>query len=173
MKIYIIVEDTYAIEGLKRLIKRIEVPNEVKVVIKSLPICSNKMQRIVKAALKDYDKVIVIKDSECNDPNEVRREIREKHLSSEASKGEVITVVPCIEEWPCKALRLKNCDVAPCNAGPLSSINEYWMRKHRKDYAKKYLPYVLEEAFSGLSIDELRRISPSLGKLLKELLPNH
>ncbi len=172
MRIYVIVEDTYAVEALRKLIKRIELPNEIKVVIKSLPICSNKMQRIVRAALKDYDKVIVIKDSECNDPNEVKEKIRENHLSSsETSKSEVIITVPCIEEWPCKALRLKNCDVAPCNAGPISSINEYWKRKHRRDYAKKYLPYVLEEAFSSLSIDELRNLSPSLGKLLKELLP--
>ncbi len=171
MRIYIVVEDMYAKEAIKTLLKTFNLWKPRDFEIRSFPICSNKMKRIVKAALENFDKVVVLVDSETRDPREVEQEIKEKHLGF-SQKGRIIVVTPCLEEWPCKVLSLKNCDVAPCSLGPIKALKEYWKQRHGRDYEKKLLPIAMEKAFSNignLSYEYICTLSPSLCNFLKEI----
>jgi len=169
LKIYVIVEDRYAVEVVK-LIAR-ELATTSKIVVRSIPICSNKMSKIARAALKEFDKVVILVDSEGRNPREVERRIEEKHLAEGAGKSVVIVVDPCLEAWPCRILELSNCSVAPCSLGPAKSLNEYWRKKHRRDYAKRDLPAAVKEALSTVhrSTKALEKLPESLRKLIDEL----
>ncbi|MCD6195293.1 MAG: hypothetical protein J7J82_00705 [Staphylothermus sp.] len=147
-RIFIATEDTYAKNALKILIKELFGKHILqRTEIHSLSPCSSKMTRILRAALLDDDigMVIVLVDAETNNPKQVTENIYHKHLRTEHDKAHVIALNPCIEEWPCTILGLKNCNTAPCVMGPARSIDEYWMKKHGQKYRKSLLPDIFKE----------------------------
>ena len=147
-RVFIATEDTYARNALKILVHGL-FGNKFLTKIEIYPLrpCSSKMSRILRAALLDDDviAVVVLVDSETRDPDEVVEEIYHKHLGNRCDKAYVISLNPCIEEWPCTILGLKNCNTAPCSMGPARSINEYWVKEHGKKYRKSFLPDVFRE----------------------------
>jgi len=139
--------------------------------VEALRPCSGKMARILRAALMDYGRVVLV-DAEDRRPEDVEREVAERHLSGGGGRGLVVAARPCIEEWACHALRLEVCGDVPPDVGPLRSIDQYWRRRHERPYQKRFLPMLFEEAFSGVDLDEVVKRSVSLRRFLEALLKN-
>ena len=111
-------EDSYAKEAVPRLLYKLGVAGRVDVRVEVLRPCSGKMARILRAALMDYGRVVLV-DAEDRRPEDVEREVAERHLSGGGGRGLVVAARPCIEEWACYALRLEGCDAAPPTWAPL------------------------------------------------------
>ncbi len=146
-RVFIAVEDVYAVRAISDLLHRRGLSLE-NIVVAHLPPCSSKMQRVINAHAARGSRIIVIVDAENLPSEEVERRVREKH-SPVNTRIEVIAVDPCMEAIACEALGLKNCRVKPCSRGPLSSVNEYWRRRHGRDYEKRFLPRLFADAGVG------------------------
>ncbi len=168
-RVFIAVEDTYARNALKLLIQHLFKQHQLRIDIHSLRPCSSKMTRILKASILDENivAVIVLVDSETKKPVDVIKEIYSKHLM-ERDKSYVIALRPCIEEWPCTILGLKNCNTAPCSMGPARSINEYWVKEHGRGYRKRFLVDVFREMLKQVRIESVDK--PSTLKEFIEIL---
>jgi len=170
-KVFICIDDIRGKPAIDLLIKRLNISIK-KYTIVSLNPCSSKMTRIIRAALKEYDKVIIITDTETRKPEEIVNSIRDKHLLTHSQNAEIIPVKPCIENWPCALLGLKNCEEPPCSEGPIKSLTEYWMKKHSRKYMKKYLFEVLREAldkYDSRGLENNAQIPESLKKFIEAL----
>ncbi len=172
IRIFISVDDRRGTRAIEYLIKQIDRGDMINAVVKSLMPCSSKMTRILNAAIRSYDHVIVLTDAETNNPEELAQIIIGKH-GLDAENVKVIPVKPCIESWPCSILGLKNCNRSPCSEGPVASLNNYMKKHHRRDYKKKYLYDVFMEAFHECNCEELikdNRVPPSLKMFVSHIL---
>jgi len=150
-RVFISLDDRRGVRALELLLQKACLYDKADFTITSLGPCSDKMRRILNAVVGEFDYVIVITDTEGRDPQTVAREMVERHKLVAHHNVRVIPVSPCLENWPCEVLGLKNCRLAPCRAGPTRSISDYWMQKHGRLYEKKFLLDVFEEAFSAIT----------------------
>ena len=149
MTIFIAIEDVYGVEVVKKILGNFGYDKELKegiIVVDHLRPCSSKMSRILKSHIKLGHYVIVIVNSECRDPNDVKIDIVNNHLSSIPNdRFTIIINTPCIEYWFCEILNLKNCKVCPCKAGPQHSLNKYCLKKYNTRYEKKFLHKLISD----------------------------
>ena len=150
-RVFISLDDRRGVRALEFLLQKTCLYDKADFTIVSLGPCSSKMKRTLNAVVREFDYVIVITDTEGRDPRTVAREIVERHGLTAHHNVKVIPVSPCLESWPCEALGLKNCGLAPCRAGPTRSISDYWMQRHGHLYEKRFLPDVFREAFSAIT----------------------
>ena len=161
-RVFIVVEDTYAPHALRQVLRRRGFSLN-SIVIVRLEVCSRKMERIVKAHIMQGSRVVVIADAEQEQPRHRERWIREKH--GLGSSADIIIVAPCMEALACEALGLRGCREKPCSNGPLQAVNTYWRRRHGRDYDKRFLPNLLQEADTGNRLDQV----PEFKKLIEIL----
>ncbi len=124
--------------------------------------CSSKMSRILNATSKSFNHVIVLTDTEIYSIEEIINNLKTRHKPY-SNNIYIIPIKPCLENWPCSVLGLKNCEESPCSEGLVKSLNDYWRRIHNVSYRKKHLPQVFKEAFQEtISIKDLLKASSSL-----------
>ena len=162
-KVFIVVEDTYAPHALKRVLRK-RSPNLAGIEVVHLNVCSKKMERIVKAHIKQGSRVVIIADAEHMQAKLREEQIRKRHGLS--SNVKIIIADPCMEALACEALGLRRCREKPCGEGPLSEVKVYWRRKHGRDYDKRFLPDLFSEADG--SSNRLDRV-PEFRELTKAL----
>ena len=153
LKVFLIPEDTYGASFLKALINRLKaeglLPPGVNIVKDwKLPgRCRPKLERMVKAAYDDYDRIIVVADAEGRDVRGVRKEL-EIHIPDFCRpKVRIIILDYCIEEWVCVGLGVR------FEENPVRALKDY-LRKQRgakTDYHKYMLPDFVPE----LDLDRL------------------
>jgi hypothetical protein len=111
--------------------------------------CDNRIDRYVRTALDEYnyDHVIILIDSEGEDPEIIRRKIIEEHLrdiDNKLNKVSIIVAHPCLESILCKVMNLSGCETGTCH-----DIIRIIEQKIRREYEKKM--------FQTLMIKELSR----------------
>ena len=170
-KVFISIDDRRGVKAIEYLLNKLCMRSRLRFEVVSLNPCSSKMTRILRAAVKEYDHVNVLTDAETRDPEIVAKDLIEKH-NLNSPNVDVIPISPCIENWPCTMLGLKNCDIASCGEGPVKALNEYWRTTHRLDYRKRYLTDVFHEAFKMIKcVNEIpnNRFSSSLKRFIEVL----
>ena len=165
--IMVFTEDSYGRKAIESLISALDI--NVKVNVRRIEICSQKMSKLVRAASKHFSKVIILVDAENRRAEEVERNIRRRHVPSWADKVRVIVVTPCLEVWACVALGLSGCHEQPADVGALRSVKEYFRRRHGINYKKKFLPCLMRDAFGGVNDLGNVKLDDSLRVFLREL----
>ena len=117
-RVFVAVEDSYAKEAVPRLLYKLGVAGRVDVRVEVLRPCSGEMARILRAALMDYGRVVLV-DAGDRRPEDVEREVAERRLSGGGGRGLVVAARPSIEEWACHALRLEVCATSLLTWAPL------------------------------------------------------
>ena len=159
-KVFIVVEDVYAPPALRHILRKRGIHNAI---INHLGICSKKMERVVRAHLREGRHVVIIADAEQEHVKNKEKWIRESHKLG--NNVTIIVIDPCIEALACEALGLKGCREKPCNNGPIRAIDTYFRREKNKEYQKRLLPLLLKEADKDNKLDQV----PEFKKLIKTL----
>ncbi len=170
-RVMVFTEDAYGREAIKVLAKILGLRSIGKRSVQFVEKCSQKMHRFVEAASRSQDvaKVIILVDAESRSAEEVKQEIKRKHVPPWTNKVRVIVVTPCLEVWACVALGLSGCHEQPADVGALRAVKEYFKRTHGIDYKKKFLPRLMQYAFGRVNDLSDVKLDDSLRLFLREL----
>jgi len=156
-KILIFSEDQYGPKFFQKLLQRLRregfIPTEMNVTTgPRIRNCYAKTQRAIKAALGDFDRVILVIDGDGN-PEQARRQIQAHLPADEEPRIGVVVTQYEIEEWICYSDGIRFGSEKP---------SQVLHKKHA--YEKFKLPQYADK----LDLQRLRDMSESFRYFLKE-----
>lgn len=156
MNVKILTEDTYGKKFFDGIIKRLKekdmISNEVKAFFERIQgVCSSKMTIQINAAIKDFDKIIVVVDGDGN-PEKKEKEVKEKHFKdkNKLKKADTIVFKYEIEEWICYSQGIK------FNNNKPSDALDKWIKEKKKNFKSGYEKKFLPEYVKLLNFDKLK-----------------
>jgi hypothetical protein len=181
--VYFIPDNSYAKRLLESLVKYLKDRNLVARGIStdcSQPAnkCSSSMYNYINAAVDKCRYIVILVDSERESPESVRRDILEKHvrdLNVDSSRIKIIVATPCLEEWLCKLIALRDLKFERCRGDTCDDFISAIQGVLGDVYEKKMLPSLFMKYFSDEVVEKCsdraykHRLPSSLCELLELL----
>jgi hypothetical protein len=181
--VYFVIDNSYAKLLLKSLIEYLKDRNLMGrgVSVGSSPPankCSNDMRKYIEAAVDKCDYIVILVDSERESPESVRRHILEKHvrgLDVDLSRIKIIVTTPCLEEWLCKLIALRDSKPEKCSGDSCDDFISAIQGVLGDIYEKKMLSSFFMKYFSDEVVEKCsdraykHRLSSALCELLELL----
>ena len=178
--LYFVIDNSYAKLLLKNLIEYLKDRNLVGRGVSvegSPPVnkCSSDMRKYIEAAIDKCDYIVILVDSERESPESVKRHILEKHvrgLNVNLSRIEIIVATPCLEEWLCKLIALRDSKPEKCSGDSCDDFISAIQGVLGDVYEKKMLSFLFMKYFSGEVVEKCsdRAYKHRLPSALCELL---
>jgi hypothetical protein len=181
--VYFIPDNSYAKQLLENLVKYLKDRNLVarSISAKCSPAankCSSSMYNYINAAVDKCRYIVILVDSERESPESVKRHILEKHvrgLNVDSSRIKIIVATPCLEEWLCKLIALRNSKPEKCSGDLCDDFISAIQGVLGDVYEKKMLPSLFMKHFSDEVVEKCsdraykHRLPSSLCELLELL----
>jgi hypothetical protein len=181
--LYFVIDNSYAKLLLKNLIEYLKDRNLVGRGVSvggSPPVnkCSNDMRKYIEAAIDKCDYIVILVDSERESPESVKRHILEKHvrgLDVDLSRIKIIVTTPCLEEWLCKLMALRDLKPKKCSGDSCDDVISAIQGVLGDVYKRRMLPahfmkYFSDEVVNKCSNPAYKHCLPSTLCELLELL---
>ena len=181
--VYFIPDNSYAKQLLENLIKYLK---DRGLVARSISAgcsaavnkCSSNMHSYISAAVDKCRYIVILVDSERESPESVSSHILEKHvrgLNVDSSRIKVIVATPCLEEWLCKLIALRDSKPEKCSGDSCEDFISAIQGVLGDIYEKKMLPSLFMKYFSNEVVEKCsnraykHRLSSALCELLELL----
>jgi len=141
--IYFIVDNKYSKELIIKLISIVRnkfVRAGIVHVSRPVNVCSNKMGRFIRDGLGEGLCVVIVVDTEGENPEDVKARIIDEHLKDlgfNRGRVKIITAHPCLEAWLAELLNLNTRGI---NCKDVKDI----IKRRIKDYESHLLPRLVE-----------------------------
>jgi len=181
--VYFVIDNSYAKLLLKNLIEYLKDRNLVGrgVSVRGSPPvnkCSNDMRKYIEVAVDKCDYIVILVDSERESPESVKRDIFEKHvrdLDVDLSRIKIIVATPCLEEWLCRLMALRDPKPKKCSGDSCDDVISAIQGVLGDVYEKRTLPaqfmkYFSDEVVNKCSDQAYKHCLPSTLCELLELL---
>ena len=178
--VYFIPDNSYAKQLLESLIKYLKDRNLVARGVSarcSLAVnkCTSDMYNYINTAVDKCRYIVILVDSERESPENVRRHILEKHvrgLNVDLSRIKIIVATPCLEEWLCKLIALRDSKLERCRGDTCDDFISAIQVVLGDVYEKRMLPSLFMKYFSDEVVERCsdRAYKHSLPSSLCELL---
>jgi hypothetical protein len=181
--VYFIPDNSYAKQLLENLIKYLKDKNLVARSISAgcsaaVNKCASNMYNYINVAVDKCRYIVILVDSERESPESVRRYILEKHvrgLNVDLLRIKIIVATPCLEEWLCKLLALRDSKPEKCSGDSCEDFISAIQGVLGDVYEKRMLPSLFMKYFSGEVVEKCsdraykHRLPSSLCELLELL----